>query len=151
MVVSNKCCSSRHWHTLATLKRAWAQVCLFTSARILIGRREAGYNNMRLLSNRASTQAKIQHFDTTQQQITTRRAQIHREILEVSSEAEQYGRELEQQRRGFEEITAEIQAFQDLISVNEQNIAEFQRQLDEKQEKLRIGQTANQSESSRQE
>lgn len=73
-------------------------------------------------------------FDTTQQQITTRRAQIHREILEVSSEAEQYGRELEQQRRGFEEITAEIQAFQDLISVNEQNIAEFQRQLDEKQE-----------------
>ena len=55
---------------------------------------------MRLLNNRASTQAKIQHFDTTQQQITTRRAQIHREILEVSSEAEQYGRELEQQRRG---------------------------------------------------
>ena len=104
---------------------------------------------MRLLSNRASTQAKIQHFDTTQQQITTRRAQIHREILEVSSEAEQYGRELEQQRRGFEEITAEIQAFQDLISVNEQNIAEFQRQLDEKQEKLRIGQTAYHRESSR--
>ncbi len=98
---------------------------------------------------RASTQAKIQHFDTTQQQITTRRAQIHREILEVSSEAEQYGRELEQQRRGFEEITAEIQAFQDLISVNEQNIAEFQRQLDEKQEKLRIGQTAYHRESSR--
>ena len=104
---------------------------------------------MRLLNNRASTQAKIQHFDTTQQQITTRRAQIHREILEVSSEAEQYGRELEQQRRGFEEITAEIQAFQDLISVNEQNIAEFQRQLDEKQEKLRIGQTAYHRESSR--
>ena len=64
-------------------------------------------------------------------------------------EAEQYGRELEQQRRGFEEITAEIQAFQDLISVNEQNIAEFQRQLDEKQEKLRIGQTAYHRESSR--
>ena len=104
---------------------------------------------MRLLNNRASTQAKIQHFDTTQQQITTRRAQIHREILEVSSEAEQYGRELEQQRRGFEEITAEIQAFQDLISVNEQNIAEFQRQLDEKQEKLRVGQTAYHRESSR--
>ena len=104
---------------------------------------------MRLLNNRASTQAKIQHFDTTQQQITTRRAQIHREILEVSSEAEQYGRELEQQRRGFEEITAEIQAFQDLISVNEQNIAEFQRQSDEKQEKLRIGQTAYHRESSR--
>ena len=104
---------------------------------------------MRLLNNRASTQAKIQHFDTTQQQITTRRAQIHREILEVSSEAEQYGRELEQQRRGFEEITAEIQAFQDLISVNEQNIAEFQRQLDEKQEKLRIGQTAYHREYSR--
>ena len=59
------------------------------------------------------------------------------------------GRELEQQRRGFEEITAEIQAFQDLISVNEQNIAEFQRQLDEKQEKLRIGQTAYHRESSR--
>ena len=67
----------------------------------------------------------------------------------MSSEAEQYGRELEQQRRGFEEITAEIQAFQDLISVNEQNIAEFQRQLDEKQEKLRIGQTAYHRESSR--
>ena len=36
-----------------------------------------------------------------------------------------------------------------LISVNEQNIAEFQRQLDEKQEKLRIGQTAYHRESSR--
>ena len=104
---------------------------------------------MQLLNNRASTQAKIQHFDTTQQQITTRRAQVHREILEVSSEAQQYDRELKLKRQELENITRQIQSFQEQITENEQKIAGLQQQLNEKQEKLRVGQTAYHRESSR--
>lgn len=104
---------------------------------------------MQLLNNRASTQAKLQHFDTTQQQITTRRAQIHREILEVSSEAQQYERKLEEHSRVLEEITGEIQDFRTQIAEHEQNIATLQQDLNEKQEKLRVGQTAYHRESSR--
>ena len=37
---------------------------------------------MDLLGNRASTKAKIQHFDTTKEQIQTRKAVVARNILE---------------------------------------------------------------------
>ena len=43
---------------------------------------------MDLLGNRASTKAKIQHFDTTKEQIQTRKAVVARNILEISTVAE---------------------------------------------------------------
>ncbi len=102
-----------------------------------------------LLNNRASTKVKIQHFDTTQEQITTRRAQLHRNILEVSSEAEHHNEELTSFKRSLAKITGEIESYNSQISENEKNIAEFQKELDDKQEKLRIGQTAYHREASR--
>ena len=42
---------------------------------------------MDLLGNRASTKAKIQHFDTTRDQISTRKSVLARNILEVSAKA----------------------------------------------------------------
>ena len=43
---------------------------------------------MNILGSRASTKAKIQHYDTTREQIAARKAVLARNILEISSEAE---------------------------------------------------------------
>ena len=49
---------------------------------------------MDLLGNRASTKAKIQHYDTTRAQIASRKAVLARTILEISSEAEEQNESL---------------------------------------------------------
>ncbi len=104
---------------------------------------------MELLNNRASTSAKIQYFQTTQEQITTRRAELHRSILEISSEAESHNDELEEYEQELLEITQKIKGYNDCVAGNEMKIAAYQKELDEKQAKLRIGQTAYHREESR--
>ena len=54
---------------------------------------------MDILGNRASTKAKIQHYDTTREQIAARKAVLARNILEVSSEAQKHAELL----KGYEE------------------------------------------------
>ena len=49
---------------------------------------------MDLLGNRASTKAKIQHFDTTRDQISTRKSVLARNILEVSAKAKEQEEQL---------------------------------------------------------
>lgn len=104
---------------------------------------------MDILGSRASTKAKIQHYDTTKEQIATRKAALARSILEVSAEAERQ----EQRLREYEEELSRVQdiiaGYNAKITQNEQEIARLQKELNEKQEKLRIGQTAYHRESSR--
>ncbi len=104
---------------------------------------------MDLLGSRASTTAKIQHYDTTKEQIAARKAVLSRNILEVSSEAEQQNESLKKYEQELAEVRNEIQRYNQTVSDNEQRIAEFQKELTDKQEKLRIGQTAFHRESSR--
>lgn len=104
---------------------------------------------MELLGGRASTKAQIQHFHTSREQITTRRAQINRSILEVSSEAAHQDETLSEHERALQEITGKITRYHEEILCREQEIERFQKELEEKQEKLRIGQTAFHREESR--
>lgn len=102
-----------------------------------------------LLNNRASTKAKIQHYATTQEQITTRKSELGRLILEVSSEAEKQNEVLAAYEEELQQISGRIHAYTEQISTNEQEIVKLQQELSGKQEQLRIGQTAYHRESSR--
>lgn len=104
---------------------------------------------MELLNNRASTKAKIQHYATTQEQITTRKSELGRMILEVSSEAEKQNEILSSYENELQQITGKITAYTEQISGNEQEIEKLQQELSRRQEQLRIGQTAYHRESSR--
>ena len=104
---------------------------------------------MNILGSRASTKAKIQHYDTTREQIAARKAVLARNILEISSEAEKQNDSLNQYEEELTAIRQEIEKFNRQTAENENEIAKLQKELNEKQEKLRIGQTAYHRESSR--
>ena len=104
---------------------------------------------MDLLGSRASTQAKIQHYDTTKDQITVRKAELSRGMLEVSEEGERLGQRLKEYEEELEKVQETIRGYNSQIAENEKRIEQFQRELNEQQEKLRIGQTAYHRESSR--
>ena len=104
---------------------------------------------MSLLGNRASTQAKIQHYDTTKDQIAARKAELARNILEVSEEGERLAERLREYEEELGNVQETIRGYNARITENEQQIESLQKELSEKQEKLRIGQTAYHRESSR--
>lgn len=104
---------------------------------------------MDILGNRASTKAKIQHYDTTKEQITTRKAELARNMLEISSEGERLAQRLREYEDELEKVTQLIAGYNSRIEENEKKIDEYQKLLDEKQQKLRVGQTAYHRESSR--
>lgn len=104
---------------------------------------------MELLNNRASTKAQIQRFDTTQEQITQRRSELNRLILEIASEGEQQTSILSGYEKELRDVSEEITSYNNQIMENEQEIEKLQKIMSEKQEQLRIGQTAYHRESSR--
>ena len=104
---------------------------------------------MELLGSRASTTAKMQHFDTTREQIQTRKAVIARGLLEVATEAEEQNLILKKHEEELQAVQKEIAECNAKISENERELERLQKELREKQEKLKIGQTAYHRESSR--
>ena len=104
---------------------------------------------MDLLGSRASTKAKIQHYDTTKDQIRSRREELAGNIREVSEEAQRLLQRLEEYEGELDRVRGTIREYNEQIAENEQKIEAYQKELDEKQEKLRIGQTAYHRESSR--
>ncbi len=104
---------------------------------------------MDLLGNRASTKAKIQHYDTTKDQIASRKAELSRSILEAAEEAERLQGRLKEYEEELANVQGTIQGYNTRIAENEQKIETLQKELAGKQEKLRIGQTAYHRESSR--
>lgn len=104
---------------------------------------------MDILGNRASTKAKIQHYDTTKEQIAARRAVLARNILEVSAEGKRQSKLLEEYGADLSSVRETIRGYNAEIEKNEQRIAKLQKELGDSQEKLRIGQTAYHRESSR--
>ncbi len=104
---------------------------------------------MDILGNRASTKAKIQHYDTTREQIASRKAVLSKNISDVSEEAEKQNESLKKYEEELGAVQREIAAFNAQVQENEEEIESLQAELTKKQEKLRIGQTAYHRESSR--
>ncbi|MBC5687662.1 chromosome segregation protein SMC [Mediterraneibacter sp. NSJ-55] len=104
---------------------------------------------MELLGNRASTKAKIQHYDTTKQQITSRKEILKESLHELDKETKKQDEALLVHENEQNKIRKEIAGYTAQIEENEKQIEDLKRELTEKQEKLRIGQTAYHRESSR--
>ncbi|MEJ8733170.1 MULTISPECIES: chromosome segregation protein SMC [Mediterraneibacter] len=104
---------------------------------------------MELLNNRATTKAKIQHYDTTKQQIASRKEILAASLKELEEEKERQTETLHAREREQNQINGEIVSYKMQIEENEKLIDQLKRELSEKQEKLRIGQTAYHRESSR--
>ena len=104
---------------------------------------------MDLLGNRASTKAKIQHYDTTRAQIASRKAVLARTILEISSEAEEQNESLKKYEEELAGVRGRIAEYNSRIAADEQEIEKLRKELADRQEKLKIGQTAYHREASR--
>lgn len=102
-----------------------------------------------LLNSRASTKAKIQHYDTTQEQIRTRREELGQLWKEATEEGESQNEILASFEMELRKVKEEIAGLSGQIHEEEQQIAQYQTRLNESQEKLRLGQTAYHRESSR--
>lgn len=104
---------------------------------------------MDILGNRASTKAKIQHYDTTKQQITSRREALSVNVKDLEAEIEKQTEKLVSYEAEAEQIRQKIAGYRLKIEDTEQQIEGLKQELSKKQEKLRIGQTAYHRESSR--
>lgn len=104
---------------------------------------------MEVLNNRASTRAKIQHYDTTQEQVQSRKVQLDTLLEETREEGEEQKNVLSACQEKLRKVREEIGGYTGDIHQKEQEIEHYQSELDEKQNKLRIGQTAYHRESSR--
>ncbi len=104
---------------------------------------------MDLLENRASTKAKIQHFDTTRGQLSTRRSELSQRIITLSAEAQRDHKVVVEYKLKQKDVSVEISKYHEEVKENEQQIQSFQKELSKKQEEFRVGQTAYHRESSR--
>ena len=84
---------------------------------------------MNLLNSRASTGAKIQHYDTTQEQITTRKAELNKLLLEMSGSGERLTEELKKQEAGLAKVKEEIAEYESRIRENERKIGQSRREF----------------------
>ena len=102
-----------------------------------------------ILNSRASTQAKIQRYDTMMEQIQVRKSQMNQRLIRARSEAEEEQRNAQEHREKLEEISEKIRGLSDENKACEQKIERLQRELSGQTEKLRVGQTAYHREESR--
>ena len=102
-----------------------------------------------ILNNRASTQAKIQRYDTMMEQIQVRRSQMNQRLIKARSEAEEEQKNAREHSARLEEISDAIRSLTEKNKEYEQKIERLQKELSSQTEKLRVGQTAYHREESR--
>lgn len=102
-----------------------------------------------LLNNRASTKAKIQHYDTMLEQLKVRRAELYKRLVETQSDAEQQKKLYAEYEGELKTISGKIADSVAEISQYEEQIEKLQSEISAKNEQLRIGQTAFHREQSR--
>ena len=102
-----------------------------------------------LLSNRSSTKANIQKFDTMLEQIQVRRSELYQRLITLKSETEKQKGLCAEYEQELKNISDTIISYVDEIKQYENEIEEIQNDIAKKTEQLRIGQTAYHRESSR--
>ena len=102
-----------------------------------------------ILNNRASTKAKIQHFDTMLEQMRVRRAQLYKRLVENESDVQKQAEEYEAHKQELLKVSEKIAGSVEQIRGFEAEIEQLQREIAKKNEQLRIGQTAFHREQSR--
>lgn len=102
-----------------------------------------------VLNHRAVTKAKKQHFDTLLEQMTVRKAEMNKKLIEISSDISVQDEFIQQYEQEWKEITEDIQKYVAEVKEQEEKIGTLQKMIAKQTEQLQIGQTAYHRESSR--
>ena len=118
-------------------------------AELLVAVEEKKNDTMQLLENRASTKAKLQHYDTMMEQTKVQRAQMNQRLIEMKSNSGEQEAQLKKYEEDFLAVQAEIEKHQAESNRLEDEIEQLQKQLKDQNEQLQIGQTTFHREKSR--
>ena len=118
-------------------------------AELLVAVEEKKNDTMQLLENRASTKAKLQHYDTMMEQTKVQRAQMNQRLIEMKSNSGEQEAQLKKYEEDFLAVQREIEKHQAESNRLEDEIEQLQKQLKDQNEQLQIGQTTFHREKSR--
>ena len=118
-------------------------------AELLVAVEEKKNDTMQLLENRASTKAKLQHYDTMMEQTKVQRAQMNQRLIEMKSNSGEQEAQLKKYEEDFLAVQKEIEKHQAESNRLEGEIEQLQKQLKDQNEQLQIGQTTFHREKSR--
>lgn len=118
-------------------------------ARLSLSIEEKKNEVMKLLGNRASTKAQLQHFETMQEQIRVQKAELAKKLLAIAQEAEVYKSDCRKYEEELMAVSETIRSCHDRISGYEREIAGLQKEITEGNAKLQTGRTAYHREQSR--
>ena len=111
---------------------------------------EKNQNDIReILGNRASTKAQIQKFDTMMEQIQVRKSGLNQRYFGAQSEAGLQKEQYETFYAELKEVSDQIISFAEEKKNYESQIQELQKSLNEKNEQIRVSQSAYHREHSR--
>ena len=111
---------------------------------------EKNQNDIReLLNNRVSTKAKLQHYETTLEQIKVRRAQLYKRLVEAESDVQRQQELAAQYTEELKAVSGKIADSVEQIKNYETEIAGLQKEIEQANESLRNGQNAYHREYSR--
>lgn len=102
-----------------------------------------------LLNQRSSVKGKIQRYDTMQEQMQIRKAEVSRKLLQIRSEASEYEESLQTSRNAYEEVSARIEALLAESASCEEKVNELQEKLTGQNQRAEQGQAAYHREASR--
>ena len=101
------------------------------------------------MNNRASTKAKLQHYETTLEQIKVRRAQLYKRLVEAESDVQRQQELAAQYTEELKAVSGKIADSVEQIKNYETEIAGLQKEIGQANENLRNGQNAYHREYSR--
>ena len=111
---------------------------------------EKNQNDIReLLNNRASTKAKLQHYETTLEQIKVRRALLYKRLVEAESDVQRQQELAAQYTEELKAVSGKITDSVEQIKNYETEIAGLQKEIGQANENLRNRQNAYHREYSR--
>lgn len=102
-----------------------------------------------LLNSRASTKAKIQHYNTMLEQLRVRKAEMDQKLIESGSELKRQEELREEYEKALEAISAELEGYQKEHAEQEIKLNQLQVEIAEKTRLLSVGQSAFHREQSR--
>lgn len=116
----------------------------------LDGQIEDGKNAIiELLNQRASVKGRLQRYDTMDEQMQIRRAEVCSLLLKLGSEASEQEEEIERRKSALDEVSAEIEKYLGESKSHEEKVNKLSELIMEQSRKVEQGQAAYHREASR--
>jgi chromosome segregation protein len=90
-----------------------------------------------ILKNRATTKASLQHYDTTNQQLESKRVELSDKINQIKAESKENKKVIGSLEKDLADLNQEIEGYAKEVSVNEALIKTLEGEIAQKQEELK--------------